>query len=171
MSAARDVLETLPLLAGDLGNPALRERASLAALKAGLAFSNTKTALAHSISYEMTIHHGIPHGIACSFTLPMVLDLARGRDAVLARVFPCALHDADRFLARFLEGLGVRTEFASYGVGDDESRRMIEHALNGARTDCAMQHEGWPRLFAKCECRNRSGAGCCCPFALLKLRK
>ncbi|MFX1677372.1 iron-containing alcohol dehydrogenase [Paraburkholderia sp. A2WS-5] len=137
VSAARDMLETLPVLASDPGNPLLRERASFAALKAGLAFSNTKTALAHSISYEMTIRHGIPHGIACSFTLPMVLGLARGRDAdrdaVLARVFPCALRDADHFLARFLEGLGVRTEFASYGVGDDESRRMIAHALSGPR--------------------------------------
>ena len=66
-------------------------RMALAALKAGLAFSNTKTALAHSISYEMTLRFGLPHGIACSFTLPMVLrarDRRRpGRDAVLARVF------------------------------------------------------------------------------------
>lgn len=53
---------------------------ALAALKAGMAFSNTKTALAHSISYEMTLRHGLPHGIACSFTLPMVLGLAWGRD-------------------------------------------------------------------------------------------
>ena len=40
---------------------------------AGLAFSNTRTALAHSISYEMTLRHGLPHGLACSFTLPLVL--------------------------------------------------------------------------------------------------
>ena len=43
--------------------PALSAEA-LAALKAGMAFSNTKTALAHSISYEMTLRHGVPHGIA-----------------------------------------------------------------------------------------------------------
>ena len=56
-----------------------------------MAFSNTKTALAHSISYEMTLRFGLPHGIACSFTLPMVLERAIGvdvgRDAVLASVF------------------------------------------------------------------------------------
>ncbi len=36
---------------------------------AGLAFSNTKTAAAHSISYPLTISYGIPHGIACSMPI------------------------------------------------------------------------------------------------------
>ncbi|CAN7284775.1 iron-containing alcohol dehydrogenase PsrA [Caballeronia sp. 15715] len=137
VSAARDMLATLPALAANLQDRTLRERASLAALKAGLAFSNTKTALAHSISYEMTIHHGLPHGIACSFTLPMVLDLAlgknAGRDAVLAKIFPCRLADAAAYLTGFLESLGVRTSFSSYGVTAEESDRMIAHALSGPR--------------------------------------
>ena len=137
VSAARDMLTTLPELAMNLQDRTLRERASLAALKAGLAFSNTKTALAHSISYEMTIHHGLPHGIACSFTLPMVLDLALGksaeRDAVLAKVFPCSLADARGYLTDFLESLGVSTSFSSYGVSVEESDRMIAHALSGPR--------------------------------------
>jgi alcohol dehydrogenase class IV len=42
---------------------------------AGLAFSNTTTAAAHSISYPLTIHHGIPHGIASSITLLPLLDI------------------------------------------------------------------------------------------------
>lgn len=81
LSAIDDILDCLPRLQQDLGNRELRARMALAALKAGLAFSNTKTALAHSISYEMTLRHGLPHGIACSFTLPLVLGLAWGRDA------------------------------------------------------------------------------------------
>jgi alcohol dehydrogenase class IV len=82
----------------DLRNAELRARASQAALQAGLAFSNTKTALAHSLSYEMTLRHGLPHGIACSFTLPLVLERALGRDPArdetLAQVFPCPLDEA-----------------------------------------------------------------------------
>eukprot|EP00659_Diplonema_papillatum_P014512 gene14512-22213_t len=85
ISAIEDILECLPRLRRDLGNQELRSRMALAALKAGLAFSNTKTALAHSISYEMTLHHGLPHGIACSFTLPLVLGLAWGHDAARDR--------------------------------------------------------------------------------------
>jgi phosphonate metabolism-associated iron-containing alcohol dehydrogenase len=137
VSAAREVLTALPQLMQNLGSLALRRRMALSALKAGLAFSNTKTALAHSISYDMTLHHGLPHGIACSFTLPMVLGRALGadpiRDAVLAQVFDCPLRDAPKFLQGFLDKLGVSTDFGSYGVESEEAERMITSALDGVR--------------------------------------
>ena len=135
--AARLVLATLPALMKNLGDRELRSRMSLAAMTAGLAFSNTRTALAHSISYDMTMRHGLPHGIACSFTLGMVLRRAIGasaaRDAVLAKVFDVPLADAPAFLDRFLESLGVSTRFESYGVSAAESERMVLHALDGVR--------------------------------------
>jgi len=137
VTAARAVLATLPVLIADLGNLELRRRMSLAALQAGLAFSNTKTALAHSISYDMTLRHGLPHGIACSFTLPLVLARAlgadAGRDAVLARIFDGALADAPARLTAFLEGLGVSTRFETYGVSEAQAAGMIEAALDGVR--------------------------------------
>lgn len=46
-----------------------------ASLLAGLAISQTRTAIAHSISYPLTSWHGVPHGLACSFTLPAIIDL------------------------------------------------------------------------------------------------
>ena len=137
IAAARRMLRTLPRLAGQLDDASLREQASLAALGAGLAFSNTRTALAHSISYEMTLRHGVAHGIACSFTLPLVLERALGRrpdrDAVLAQVFDVPLAHAPAHLAAWLAALGVSTRFESYGVAADESRAMIAAALEGAR--------------------------------------
>ena len=137
VSAARGVMATLPALLKDLGNRELRARMALAALEAGMAFSNTKTALAHSISYEMTLRFGLPHGIACSFTLPMVLERARGkradRDAVLAQVFDGDLAGAPAKLGAFLESVGVATDFTAYGVDEADSRRMIANALEGVR--------------------------------------
>ena len=137
MAAARLVLDNLPALMRNLGDVELRSRMARAALTAGLAFSNTRTALAHSISYDMTMHHGLPHGIACSFTLGMVLKRAIGvdaaRDAVLARVFDVPLAQAPAMLAAFLESLGVSTRFDSYGVSDAESQKMITNALDGVR--------------------------------------
>lgn len=137
VAAAREVMATLPALLGNLADRGLRAHMALAALKAGLAFSNTKTALAHSISYEMTLRFGLPHGIACSFTLPMVLERAvgrdAGRDAVLAAVFDGDLAQAPRRLRAFLEGVGVATEFGAYGVDEADSRRMVAQALEGVR--------------------------------------
>ncbi|QTB98777.1 iron-containing alcohol dehydrogenase [Alcaligenes sp. SORT26] len=137
ISAIEDILVYLPLLQKDLGNITLRSKMALAALKAGMAFSNTKTALAHSISYEMTLRHGLPHGIACSFTLPYVLGLAWGcepsRDQVFEKLFGPDRIQAQENLRAFLLSVGVKTEFQDYGVQAQEQEAMIAYALQGAR--------------------------------------
>ena len=137
VAAVSDILEVLPRLMRELGNLELRGRMALAALKAGMAFSNTKTALAHSISYEMTLRYGLPHGIACSFPLPMVLERAIGhradRDAVLAQALGTPLDEAPARLSRFIEQFGVKTRFSDYGVSDEEAEQMVLHAQGGAR--------------------------------------
>ncbi len=137
VAAARDVMATLPALLAAPQDRALRGRMALAALRAGMAFSNTRTALAHSISYEMTLRFGLPHGIACSFTLPMVLQRALGvdpdRDAVLAAVFDGDLEGAPARLGGFIRSLGVGTEFADYRVDEADSRRMVDEAMDGVR--------------------------------------
>jgi alcohol dehydrogenase len=56
-----------------LTSPALRATMMEASLLAGLAISHTRTALCHSMSYPITAKLGVPHGLACSFSLPMVL--------------------------------------------------------------------------------------------------
>ncbi len=141
VAAAREVMATLPDLLDQPGSGPLRQRMAVAALQAGLAFSNTKTALAHSISYEMTLRFGLPHGIACSFTLPMVLQRAvgadAGRDAVLARIFDGDLAGAPARLEAFLRRVGVATDFAHYGVDANDAQQMIAkiiaNALGGVR--------------------------------------
>jgi phosphonate metabolism-associated iron-containing alcohol dehydrogenase len=137
VEAARIVIGTLPDLLKSSGDQALRTAAARASLMAGLAFSNTKTALAHSISYDMTLLHGLPHGLACSFTLPMVWRLAQGkradRDAVLVRVFGPQVADPAAALEAFLGSLGVDTRFSAYGVTEADARGMIDGAMQGPR--------------------------------------
>jgi hypothetical protein len=137
VEAARTVIATLPELLADPSSPAHRTSMARAATLAGLAFSNTRTALAHSVSYEMTLRHGLAHGLACSFTLPLVWRMAAGsdpaRDEVLKRVFGAGVADPAERLERFLHGVGVATRFADYGVADAEARDMVERALDGVR--------------------------------------
>jgi len=149
-AAARDILKTLPALMQQPDDLALRAAMALAAVKAGMAFSNTRTALAHSISYEMTLRHGLPHGIACSFTLPMVLHRAMGcdpgRDRVLADALGVPLEQGSRMLRGFLHRLGVKTEFADYGVSDAEAQALIRHAEDGVRGQNFVGRPGKPLL-------------------------
>lgn len=137
LEAARTIVSMLPHRLDRPQDAVLRANMSRAALMAGLAFSNTETALAHSISYELTLRHGLPHGLACAFTLPMVWRMAHGadaeRDAVLGRVFGPGEHDPAGRLERFLRSLGVQTEFGSYGIDAPRARGIIERAAGGIR--------------------------------------
>ncbi len=66
--------EALPALLAAPEDLDQRERMQQASMLAGLAICTTRTAIAHAISYPMTLHYGVPHGLACSFTLPEILD-------------------------------------------------------------------------------------------------
>lgn len=137
-SAARAIVATLPALLREPRRLDLRESLAVAALQAGMAFSNTKTALAHSLSYDITLTHGTAHGIACSFSLPRVMRLAFGRDAALdaqlLAIFEAT--DADGAVAaleRFLAALGVSTDPADYGIPPADWDARVEQALRGPR--------------------------------------
>ncbi|MDR0216624.1 MAG: iron-containing alcohol dehydrogenase [Comamonas sp.] len=138
VQAARRAMATLPTLMQDLGNLQLRADMAQAALLAGLAFSNTKTALAHSLSYDITLQHGVPHGIACSFSLPLVLEMALGADpvadAALLSIFDAMTPAvAVQRLQAFLQQLGVATDPAHYGVAPDDWQAMVHKAASGPR--------------------------------------
>ena len=66
-------LDALPKIMKNLENFEARRNMQISSCLAGIAISTTKTALAHSISYAFTTNYKVPHGLACSFTLPEIL--------------------------------------------------------------------------------------------------
>src|SRR5581483_4545344 len=120
-----------------------------ASLLAGLAISQTRTALAHSISYPITARYGVPHGLACSFTLPTLLDFNAvsddGRLAATAAWLELpsveALRDrvldlllalgADRMLREYLgepeDVLGLAPAMLMPGRADNNMRAASEY--------------------------------------------
>lgn len=136
VAAARDVLEALPQL---LRNPECRNartQMAMGATRAGLAFSNTRTALAHNISYPLTIELGVPHGIACSFYLPEVMQAAIGADAAcdaaLAEIFR-PLAQAPARLRALLDELGVPREPKEFGIESEQWMTIVRDAIAGTR--------------------------------------
>lgn len=137
ITAARAVLSTLPLLVNDLRSAELRERMARAATLAGFAFSNTKTAIAHSLSYPITLRHGVPHGIACSFSLPMIIRSVAGEGGICAEglnaIFGSDASGAADQVTAVLNSLGVVTDHRHYGIGDTEWRELLDLAFDGER--------------------------------------
>lgn len=137
VSAAKLILDTLPKLLSDLPNLDLRSKQAEASLYAGLAFSNTKTAIAHNLSYPITLGWGVQHGIACSFTLPTILRSMEGiggfREAALKEIFGNDLSAGAEWLTRFLMALGVGCTFREQGVPQDKVAAVVDEAFAGER--------------------------------------
>ena len=137
IQASKLVLENLPLLSKDLRNIELRSNIARACVHAGLAFSNTKTAIAHNLSYPVTLNYGIQHGIACSFTLPMIIKSMVGIDSVaeerLKSIFNDNLENAAESLSEFMRSLEVPLNLNEIKVSVQEWNNIVDDAFLGER--------------------------------------
>ena len=80
LEAVTYICEYLPLVLKEPEDVTYRGGMCMGALLSGLAFSKTRTTACHSISYPLTMYHGIPHGFAAAVTLEQVAE--RNKQAV-----------------------------------------------------------------------------------------
>ena len=102
-------VQALPRVLADPSDMAQRARLQQASLLSGLAIAHTRTALAHSVSYPLTLRHGVPHGLACSFTLPVLLE--ENLDALAAQLGHRELFSA---LLALLQSIDFRGRLLRY---------------------------------------------------------
>lgn len=144
IKSAKLIMKYLPLLANDLQNLEYRTEILKACMYAGLTFSNTQTAIAHAMSYYITANKGIPHGIACSFTLPMLIDNVIGKyefiDKALIEIFG---ELSSNPLRKILEKLNIKTKFEDYGLSKDDIEELKASLNNNQRAgNSLVNNEG-----------------------------
>jgi phosphonate metabolism-associated iron-containing alcohol dehydrogenase len=106
-------LEALPLVLDTPDHAEARAKMQEASVLSGLAISQTQTAIAHSISYPVTSVYGVAHGLACSFTLPALIDF------YLPSLPAGAIRDAMLKAAETLRGLNLADEMRAHVTLDD----------------------------------------------------
>jgi alcohol dehydrogenase len=67
-------LSALAKISKNINDKKNRSELARASLYAGICISQTKTSICHSISYPLTINFGIPHGLACAFTMCAIIN-------------------------------------------------------------------------------------------------
>ena len=68
------VFEALPLLVDDLDNVHFREEVMFGAFLSGIALMHSGTGPAAAMSYPMSVHYHVPHGLGGGIFLPYVID-------------------------------------------------------------------------------------------------
>ena len=134
-TAIRMIASLLPATIERLEDPVLRRDLQIASVLAGLAMGTTQTALAHSISYPFTARFGMPHGIACSFTLAEVARYngvtEADRLAPIARGMDCSIEALPEVLEAFFDQLGLGSFVSQYvepSVADAFGENLITRA-------------------------------------------
>jgi phosphonate metabolism-associated iron-containing alcohol dehydrogenase len=133
-------LAALPVLAQDLDNTAARSQMAEASMLAGLAISQTRTALCHSMSYPLTAHFGLAHGWACAATMAAVAQQAFAADPTTfdAVAHGVGLASADALLDRLsfvLSGLDLRAATAAAVPGLEQVLALIPEMFTPGRSD------------------------------------
>lgn len=126
-----------------LGTPddaAARETLLAGSLLAGLAISHTRTALAHSISYPLTGELGLPHGVACSITLPELLTAVDARHPRRAALIVAAMGAtsataAARDLDEMMRLAGTREVVLRHVPGTEALRGVRETYIAPGRAE------------------------------------
>lgn len=114
LMAIEIILRDLVELSQNLHSLKLRSNLMLASIYAGLAFSNTQTALAHALSYPLTMRFGTPHGLACSFSLPLLLECLPRKSHAFALLSPFKLQ-----LLQIFDKLEISVSPKDYGLNDE----------------------------------------------------
>lgn len=134
IQSAQIVLDTLPSLLDRPHDMLLRQQLSKASLLAGLAMSQTQTALAHALSYDLTLHEKLPHGHACAVWLNMVMDIGAVHSPevrqALEQIFDCPLNEALLKLATWLKSLGIEPRDLRHTA---TGQQQLQQALGSAR--------------------------------------
>ena len=141
LKAIELIQKHLPSLRKDPRNMNLRTYLLRASLFAGLAFSTTQTALAHSISYPLTANFGLPHGLACALPLPHVLQFngerAAGRIGIIAEALGTdqTPETMASEIIRLFKRLGVSLHLADYGIDSGNRELVSRSAFTTGRAD------------------------------------
>lgn len=129
------------------------EKLQLASHFAGKAINISKTTLPHSISYPLTSHFNIPHGIAVFLTLPKVAELNYYTDehtlqpgvrlsdikesfSILFSLFQVdTIDQLVEKLNEIMVKLKIKTRFRDYGIERKDLSFLAAHALTKGRSD------------------------------------
>lgn len=123
------------------GAYSLEDRYTMAAgaVSAGHAINLTRTTAAHAAAYMLTVHYGIPHGVACGLNMQWVARInttsviAPDVAAIMERSLGVAVTDLPEYFHDRLSGAGWPTRLGGYGVNRRDLPALASEATRQAR--------------------------------------
>lgn len=139
LEAIRTIMGHIDQLVADGSSQEAHDQMAKGSMLAGLAFSNTRTTACHSISYPLTMHHHIPHGVAVSLLLGPVLELnfptIQDADALLRAFGAERSEQIGQRVTAILKAAGHPVTLREWGITEDELPVLAAHGITKGRAD------------------------------------
>lgn len=120
-----------------------RDNMAKGSLSAGLAFSNTKTTICHSVSYPMTAYFGIAHGQAVVITLPSFIEyslvaMEKTREKELLRVIGGKNRTAAaKKITVLIKKCSLATKLSQLGINRENFEIILKEGFDPERINNA----------------------------------
>jgi alcohol dehydrogenase len=138
IEAITSIIKNVDSLKQDSSDLNVRNNLIKASAIAGLAFSNTTTAAAHSISYPLTIRFGIPHGVASSLSLIPLLEInGKHIKESLDKICHSLEVTYDELIQKIKaipEGI-IPYTLSEWGIQENDLPQLVEESFTKGRMD------------------------------------
>jgi len=142
LQSIKIILEFLPTAVNN-SNSNSRDMMSKGALLSGLAFSNTRTTICHSISYPITAHFGVAHGQAVSITLPLMINYSfqsldeNRRNNLLSAIGEKTISEAADKVTNVMKEIGLAVKLSELGLKKEDVDLIVSEGFNPDRMNNA----------------------------------
>ena len=138
LRAIRLIRNNIQKACDEPGDMTARTNMALASLFAGLAFNNTKTAACHSLSYPMTFHFGIPHGLAVSITLKEVIKyndriVPEKVKQIVEEFGESSVEGFIKAIGELMVSIGLPTKLRDLKLREEDLNVLIKDSINPER--------------------------------------
>jgi alcohol dehydrogenase len=125
--AIGSIVENLPTVLEQPKNLIARTEMQNASFLAGIAISQTKTAIAHAISYPLTYRYLVPHGLAAAFSIPALFRFLKSRASLDKDSYKSL-----KLSAKFIESLQLSNIMKTY-LSQEELISLVGEMANPQR--------------------------------------
>ncbi|UYP47932.1 hypothetical protein NEF87_004217 [Candidatus Lokiarchaeum ossiferum] len=149
------ILENITKMFHNPSDLSYRTQMALGSMFSGLAFSNTKTTAVHSVSYPMTLHFNIPHGLACALTLGEfikfnaletpnnTLEAPQRLQTIISLFKTKTAEEAALKLTMIMKEMALETKLSQFNIDENGIEKIIAEGFTPDR----VKHN--PRLVTK----------------------
>ncbi len=139
LSSIRCIMSSVDKLIDDYEEIRHKDEMAKGSMLAGLAFSNTRTTACHSISYPLTMHYGVPHGVAVSMLIGSMItfndEYIEDRELLAQAFMVNNLSEVQPLIEKILKKADIPCRLRDFGVTEDKVNFLAENGSTEGRID------------------------------------